>query len=277
MAPKTDRRAEPALAPELLRRLCEVLGDTTHGLTGSEIGRLLAEQRINDPGDGITKRERLYAALADAQARNGNGVPVLNFIARAMAPVSYTGPRQGLFHDRRARVNEVLCFYGLELREDGRFAKVAVARTTTEAAVRTARMRSELERRGVHPDVLRYCAAELLQDNCFHAVFEATKSVADKIRLRTGLHSDGGALVTGAFTGSPPLLVINAHQSETELSEQRGFVQLLNGLFGHFRNVTAHAPKVRWPIAEEDALDLFTLASYLHRRLDRARSGRSMS
>lgn len=159
--------------------------------------------------------------------------------------------------------------------EDGRFGRVTVARTASEAAARTARLRSELERRGVHADVLRYCSEELLQDNCFHAVFEATKSVADKIRLRTGLGSDGSALVNAAFTGSPPLLVINSYRSETEQSEQRGFVHLLNGLFGHFRNVTAHAPRVQWPIAEDDALDLFTLASYLHRRLDRTWSGRS--
>ncbi len=265
---------DPPFAPDLLRRLCDVLADTDHGLTGTEIGRLLAQRGLEDPSPGITKRERLYAALAAAQARYQNGVAVLNFVRDAMAPVSYTGARQGLFHDRRARVNEVLCFYGLEVLEDGRFGRVKVARTTSEAAVRTARLRSELERRGVHADVLRYCSEELLQDNCFHAVFEATKSVADKIRLRTGLGSDGSALVSAAFTGSPPLLVINSYRSETEQTEQRGFVHLLNGLFGHFRNVTAHAPKVQWPIAEDDALDLFTLASYLHRRLDRARSGR---
>jgi uncharacterized protein (TIGR02391 family) len=249
-----------------------VLGDTTLGLTGSEIGQLLAQRGLEDPGPAITKRDRLYDALAASQARYGNGVAVLNFVRDAMAPVSYTGSRQGVFHDRRSRVNEVLCFYGLEIREDGRFARVTVAQTASEAAARTARLRSELERRGVHHDVLRYCSEELLQDNCFHAVFEATKSVADKLRLRTGLRSDGAKLVVQALTGSPPLLIINNHRSETEESEQRGFVHLLNGLFGHFRNVTAHAPRIQWPIAEEDALDLFTLASYLHRRLDRARS-----
>jgi len=47
-------------------------------------------------------------------------------------------------------------------------------------------------------------------------------------------------------------------------------VNLLKGMFGTFRNVAAHAPKISWPIKEEDALDLLTLASYLHRRLDDA-------
>ena len=33
---------------------------------------------------------------------------------------------------------------------------------------------------------------------------------------------------------------------------------LLKGMFGTFRNVTAHAPKIAWPIDEQDALDLLT-------------------
>ncbi len=275
-------RNDPPFPADLLRRLCEVLGDTDRGLTGSEIGRLLAQRRLADPGEGITKRERLYTALANAQARFQNGVPVLNFVRDAMAPVSYTGARHGLFHDRRARVNEVLCFYGLEVREDGKFGRVTAARTVSEAAARTARLRSELERRGVHADVLRYCSEELLQNNCFHAVFEATKSVADKIRLRTGLQTDGTSLVDAAFSGSTPMLIINDYRSETEQSEQRGFTNLLKGLFGTFRNVTAHAPKVQWPMAEDDALDLFSLASYVHRRLrrthpDKARAARLLA
>jgi uncharacterized protein (TIGR02391 family) len=110
----------------------------------------------------------------------------------------------------------------------------------------------------------------LLQDNYFHAVFEATKSVADKIREKTGLGTDGAELVDQAFSVRNPLLAINTLQAETEQSEQKGFANLLKGVFGTFRNVTAHAPKIKWPIEELDALDLLTMVSYLHRRLDRA-------
>jgi Protein of unknown function (Hypoth_ymh) len=41
---------------------------------------------------------------------------------------------------------------------------------------------TELARHDVHPDVLRFCRAELMQQNYFHAVLEAAKSVADKLR-----------------------------------------------------------------------------------------------
>jgi uncharacterized protein (TIGR02391 family) len=59
-------------------------------------------------------------------------------------------------------------------------------------------------------------------------------------------------------------------RTETEQSEQKGFANLVRGMFGTFRNVTAHAPKLRWPIDEQDALDLLSLVSYLHRRIDAA-------
>ena len=58
------------------------------------------------------------------------------------------------------------------------------------------------------------------------------------------------------------MLRINALASESHRSEQRGFATLLVDMFGTFRNPTAHAPRISWPMSEEDALDLFTLASY---------------
>ena len=102
------------------------------------------------------------------------------------------------------------------------------------------------------------------------AVLEATKSVAEKIRKKTGLKSDGARLVQESLAGDSPLLRINALASESHCSEQRGFATLLIGMFGTFRNPTAHAPRISWKMHEEDALDLFTLASYAHRRLDGA-------
>jgi uncharacterized protein (TIGR02391 family) len=63
---------------------------------------------------------------------------------------------------------------------------------------------------------------------------------------------------------------INQFRSDSERSEQRGFANLLKGLFGTFRNPTAHTLRTEWPLSEEDALDLFSLASYAHRRIDGA-------
>ncbi len=81
---------------------------------------------------------------------------------------------------------------------------------------------------------------------------------------------DGGDLVDKAFGIAKPLLALNTLQTESEQSEQKGFANLVKGMFGTFRNVTAHAPKITWVVSEQDALDILSLLSYIHRRLDGA-------
>src|ERR1700730_4623911 len=144
------------------------------------------------------------------------------------------------------------------------------AQTLSEAQRRANDLREDLEFRSVHPDVLKFCREELLAENYFHAILEATKSVADKLRKRTGLTDDGATLVDRSLGGELPLLVINQFLTETDKSEQRGFANLTKGLFGMFRNPTAHAPKINWAVNKDDAEEVFTLLSLVHKRIDAA-------
>ena len=128
-----------------------------------------------------------------------------------------------------------------------------------------------MQARKVHSDVLIFCKAELLADNYFHAVLEAVKSVADKLRAKTGLSDDGGTLIDRALLGDLPILIINAHQTFSEKSEQKGFANIIKGTFGMFRNPMAHEAKIKWEITEEDAIDLLSLVSLIHRKLDKAK------
>ena len=73
-----------------------------------------------------------------------------------------------------------------------------------------------------------------------------------------------------------PHLALNSLQSESEKSEQKGFVNILKGLFGTFRNTTAHAPKIVWKIEEQDALDILSMVSLIHRRLDNSVEARKI-
>jgi uncharacterized protein (TIGR02391 family) len=255
-----------------LRAMCDILGDTSSGLTGIEIGQLLQSCGIKDLDPTQTKRHRLFEALNQQQHSDGCGNNVVAFIYAAMNPVRYTR-YPDLFESRRSQLNQVLSFCGFILGENGKLREVTASRTLPEAQERATKLHRELLTRNVHPDVLRFCRAELLVDNYFHAVFEATKSVADKIREKSGHTTDGAQLVDQAFgfkDGSYPILAFNTLRTETERSEHRGLMNLLKGLFGTFRNTTAHAPKIRWVIKEQDALDILTLASLLHRRLDNA-------
>ena len=92
------------------------------------------------------------------------------------------------------------------------------------------------------------------------------KSVADKMRARTGLTDDGVGLVDRVFGGDAPLLAINPRTTFSERSEQSGFANLVRGTFGMFRNPTAHEARIRWTMSKEDAEDLLTIVSLIHRR-----------
>lgn len=255
--------------PGQLESLCKILAETAQGLTGSEIERLLAQAKIKDVEPGMTKWKRLYSALATRQNHDGDADRVFAFVRLALDPARYVG-QHSVFEDRRTAANAVLALCGFEYRTDGKFSVVSAASTLSEAEARAHRLRGALSARGVHADVLAACRVELVQHNAFHAVLEASKSVGEKLRGRTGLQSDGAPLVDESFGGDTPRLKINGFMSDSEKSEQRGFTNLVKGLFGVFRNPTAHAPRIAWSMAEEDALDLFSLASYIHRRIDRA-------
>lgn len=255
-----------------LEAIAKVLADTQKGLTGSQIGTLLSRCGIDDLAAGATKWRRLLAALEARQRQDRCGNAVVAFIRTAMDPVSWSG-RAEEFEERRSELNQVLSFCGITLGEDGQLRKTKAARTLTEAEERAGRLRAELRRRKVHSEVLHFCRAELLQDNYFHAVFEATKSVAQKLREMSGLDLDGSELAQRALglgKAGYPRIAFNSLESETLRSEQRGLMNLTVGMFGTFRNVTAHAPRVAWSMSEEDALDLLSLASLLHRRLENA-------
>lgn len=186
-----------------------------------------------------------------------------------MEPVRFSEQHEK-FEYLRGRLNKVLPYVSLILDGNGELQHVEAAKGFFAAQQRAGRLERKLRERGVHGDVLKFCKAELLQDNYFHAVFEATKSIADKIRDLSGLENDGAELVDKAFgmgTTGIPLVAFNSLQTETEKSEHKGLMNLLKGLFGTVRNTTAHAPKIKWKIDEQDALDILSFASLLHRRL----------
>jgi uncharacterized protein (TIGR02391 family) len=74
----------------------------------------------------------------------------------------------------------------------------------------------------------------------------------------------------GKITAGPPRIAFNGLRTHSHRSKQTGLVNLFKGVYETFRNPTAHSPRSSWPMTEQDALDLLTLLSMLHRRLDQA-------
>src|SRR5690606_5945744 len=133
---------------------------------------------------GITKWKRLYNAFAHYQNTYKRSKKILNFIQSTLRPIRYADNNE-LYESYRRDINKRLLFLGFELQENGRYRKTLEAKTITEADSRADSLKQKLKDREVHNDVLKFCRAELLQDNYFHAVFETAKSVADKIREKS--------------------------------------------------------------------------------------------
>ena len=256
----------PSIDSVQLDTICRILADAA---THRDLTLLFRDARIREavPAEGHPKWERMLAALVARQENDKAGNATLAFIARVLDPRRFQD-RADEYADMRERVNVQLAFLGFQCAEDGKIRHSKAALTLSEAEERASDLRAELRRRGVHPDVLDYCRAELMQQDYFHCVLEAAKSVSTKLRAKTGLTGDGARLIDEAFSLKNPRLALNSLRTESERSEQTGFANLLKGIFGVFRNVTAHEARVRWAVDKADALDALTMISYAHRRVD---------
>ncbi|MGE0065889.1 MAG: TIGR02391 family protein [Solirubrobacterales bacterium] len=255
----------PTLSSGQVTRLARLLDQPT----GSELRRDLQELRL-PVGTESTKWRMLRESFELAQRRDGHGGSVLRFVQHSFDPAREL--EDATVQELRSTVNEVLLLSGLELRADGQLVSGEKSSTADDARARADQLRVKLSERRVHHDVLRFCNAELVQRNYFHAVLEAAKSISAKIRDRTGLKGDGIDLVNEAFSlkeGMPPL-AFNALQSKSERSAHSGYANFARGIVGAFRNPTAHEPKVEFDMSEADALDMLTTISLVHRRLDEA-------
>ena len=202
----------------------------------------------------------------DFQNRRSGYKGVLQLVKALNEPVTYSrDPEQ--FREFSNGLNRILRFYGVEYRDDGEFHIVDPTHTLSEAEQRAKALENKMSYRRVHPEVHKYCNAEYTKENYFHAVVEAYKGLAERIRQETGYTSDGLALMRQTFerpsktAGGLPTLAFNTLTTVTEQNEHDGFLDLLSGCTRFFRNPMSHTPKVNWHRDIDDAVDCLTLAS----------------
>lgn len=94
--------------------------------------------------------------------------------------------------------------------------------------------------------------------NYSHAVVDAIRYMSETLRTRAGVDGDGATLVGQALGGDAPKLRLNKLQSQSDKDEQKGFEQLLRGLYLGIRNPRVH-DQGRSPDTREqaDAMILF--------------------
>ena len=212
----------PSLPESSVESLARLLAECG---TASDIGRVLAHRGIHDGSGEPTKWKRLCWVFLNIQRQDRCANRILDFIQSFLAPVRFVG-RNDAFERDRIALNTILAFSGLEYGPDGQFRNVPTAATLSEAERRANGIKAKFQGRRIHPEVWRYCQAELMQHNYFHAVFEASKGLAQRIRDKSGVDGDGAKLVDSVFSISGPVLAFNTLQTEIEKSEHKGFCQI---------------------------------------------------
>lgn len=262
--------AIPRLPNNSINQLAAIIASD---LTHREISALFKEQDIAEPITEGNKQIRVARAFSGQQAKFDCSNHILKCLQDLAQPVRFINNREK-HAEFLAQINQVLLFSSYKITEEGKLIPVTAAKTLGEAAERANSLHKKLDDRKVHSDVIACCRREFLTDNnYFHTVLEACKSVAAKIRQKTGLLEDGHALVDAALQAQKngyPVLAINRHATPSEQTEQRGFALMVKGMFSMFRNLLAHDPKTDRLVSEDEALEFLVLASLLHRKLDGA-------
>jgi len=124
--------------------------------------------------------------------------------------------------------------------------------------------------RNFHPAVVEHCQKLFLQENYFHAVFEACKVYNKAVKTKAQGEKDGHSLMLDVWGWEKGVLKLNPCVTETDKNVQDGIKFLSAGMMQAVRNPTAHEPALHWPIDERDCLDLLSFLSFLFRKLDAA-------
>lgn len=166
--------------------------------TGDQITRALRDRNLEDHSGQSTKWKRLHWVFSESQRQHGCSNRIIDFIQAFLSPGRFVG-NSNEFEQHRTRLNAILSLSGLEFGKDGLFRRTTIATTLDHAEARLKTIQRKLHGRSIHHEVTKYCRTELLQENYFHAVFEAAKGLGQRIRDLSGIEGDGAALVDKVF------------------------------------------------------------------------------
>jgi len=261
-----------------LEALANKLG-TLPELTHTNIDKYLVECSIQDistksksvglgyiPVD--SKSKRIYKCFINEVHRTNNDLKIVSFIERALDPSRFADSKR--YDDVLNDINSVLLFMGCEINKSGKVKIVKKATTIDEVQERINALENEAKKRNVHLEVLKYCKREYLDKDYFHAQFEASKGLFQRIRDLTNQNVDGTKLINGVFSTDEPMLILpNLKLTErTDKDEFLGYKHLFEYVVNAVRNPEGHTPRILASEELGECLDNFVIISRCHRFLD---------
>lgn len=223
----------------------------------------------NDQNSGFNKHKRVHNLMSDILNRTKNADNIKLVIEYVCNPLRYID-EVSIFEQLRTALNIPLSLKGLTISDNGQIVGTTISKTLLEAKKRFETLDNRLRELKVHAQVLRFCTPELLQENYFHAIFEASKGIFHRIRLLTGSSMDAASLIDQCFKLKEPIVIINGNKLQTldEQSEYKGLKNLLLTIAHLYRNSKAHKLKYYNPDSINDAITALMLMSLAHNLLD---------
>lgn len=252
--------------------ISRILGELT---TGPKITKIFSKNKWIDHDTEAneriisTKWRRINESMIFELNKSKDTKPFFKMIEEIMNPVLFKDNEEAWVQGLKD-INFTLRFYGYELNDAGKVVSAKATHTFSEAVQRSKHLIEKLEGHKIHKNIIKFCEPELLNENFFHAILEAGKSVLDRIRSLTLSSKDGNTLINEAFNLKNPAVIINGNRLSTddEKSQYNGLKSLLNTICYIYRNPTAHSPKLYNHKSENDAITAFILISLAHEQLD---------
>lgn len=263
-----------SLKSQDIELICQVLCDE---ITGSQITTMLTTLGLPIGDTTYTKWRRLSAILIAACSQQRSLRPIFDSVEYICVPSKYIDAPEN-WEILKKNINKTLIFRGFELDDSGKVQKITKVQTFKDAKLRLQTLEERLKDSDIHPLVSKYCSKELLQENYFHAILEASKGIFYRIREMTGSTLDSGKLIEECFNKNNPVIVINGNklQSDEELSAYQGLKHLLLSIAQLYRNTNAHSLKLYNPNNLNDAITALTLMSLAHNLLDDCSNARRL-
>lgn len=118
----------------------------------------------------------------------------------------------------------------------------------------------------LHPLILEKCVPLYRDGHLRESVLNAVIAVYDLIRQRTQSNLDGSALAGQAFGLDNGKLIFSEIDTDTGQNDQRGFLQIFQGVYTGVRNVKSHS--LTHDLNPQKAAQYLVMLSLLARRVD---------
>lgn len=266
------------LKMETVRSLCDTIGATHSFLSRADLTNMLKDANVSILDDGyrsngltyclgLNKRKWLFECLSTQISKDNSTNCVIVFLQKGLSPVKFINNQENYKYLIES-INKILAFEGLNFSSSGEIKFINKVLNLDECNKKFNSLKSAIQQSNMNLKIIKYCKKDIINDDYYNIIVEATKGLAEEVREKSKMTGDGSNLFETAFSKNNPKIVLNALKTDTDKNEFNGLKELLNGCFHLFRNTRCHSMKVHWNDDLKTTLKILHIISFLYDYLD---------